>query len=133
MGMKKICSAFAVLCSLYLCGCSSMFDSSKRHMLRLEDSSAECRVGDFVIVSLDSNPTTGYDWTPVSYDESVLKIDGRRFIPARRGLVGSGGTTEISFLAVGEGNSKIKLGYARPWESKPAIKEANYDVKVVSE
>jgi Predicted secreted protein len=113
---------------LALCGCASMFESSQTHTLSQKDSTVSVNVGDTIVIKLESNPTTGYQWTPVEYNYLVLKIKGRNFTPSSN-LAGTGGISEISFEAVADGESDIKLAYMRPWEKKPA-NEANFEVTV---
>lgn len=143
----KILSIFALLS---LCSCANLFDSSNKITLGLSDETAECKVGDIIIIALESNPTTGYDWTPSSYNSSILKLEGRRFISSSKfmrkaknlgslnsdieenTLVGAPGVTEISFLALQSGESEVKLEYVRPWEGKP-INQAIFKVKVTEE
>lgn len=141
---------FAAMCAvLLLAACSALFTPYNRITLRLDDSEAVCEVGDIVIVSLDSNPTTGYDWTPVSYNSSILKLESRNFIKSsefmRRAenivsagafeaneLVGAAGVTEIAFVAQHPGESEIKLEYERPWEGK-STREAVFKIKVMDD
>ena len=122
--MKK----FLLPLLIALCGCVSMFESSQTHVLSPENLSADANVGDIVVIRLESNPTTGYQWTPVEYNHLALKIKGRNFTPSSD-LAGAGGIAEITFEAITEGESDIKLAYMRTWEKKPAS-EAIFKVTV---
>ena len=80
--------------------------------------------GQFVTVTLDSNPTTGYSWQVMEIDNAVLLQDGDpeyKQSPGSEGLVGTGGTETFRFKAVGTGETTLGLGYMRPWESVPPI------------
>lgn len=145
--MKIIFKLLLLLAFFAFSACAGFFDSARIHTLKMDDGGATCRVGDTVVLSLDSNPATGYDWTPVSYNSAILKLKGRTF--AKRSkfmrkakniisaealdsetLVGAPGVTEISFVALHPGESDVSLEYSRPWEGKPTS-EAIFKIKVV--
>lgn len=133
--------AFALLVGL-LAGCNL----PQKVELKEGDKSAVCKVGDELVFALKSNPTTGFDWSPKSYNTSMLKLEGRNFVlpenPAEtavkkidstfRGetLVGAGGVSEISFLAIGQGECEVVFKYERPWEGQ-SQNEAKFNVKVL--
>ena len=79
----------------------------------------ELRVGDFVKLVLDTNPTTGFSWTKIDkVDSSILKLEKNDYQqnanPGR--MVGVGGKTTIVYRAVKPGTAKIDLTYMQPWE-----------------
>ena len=81
------------------------------------------RVGKKVVITLDSNITTGYRWQFVKpVDSKFLMILGLRYIKPDSKLVGSGGKEEWIFKALKPGKANISIQYVRPWEnsSKPA-------------
>lgn len=147
--MKIIRKLLLLLAFFALSACAGLFDSARIHTLKMDDEGAACRVGDTIVISLDSNPTTGYDWTPVSYNSAILKLEGRTFAKRSRfmrkakniisaealdaeTLVGAPGATEISFVAVHPGESQICLEYSRPWEGK-ATSQALFKIRVVED
>lgn len=77
-------------------------------------------VGDLLVVTLDSNPTTGYSWSLAGAGEAgVLAVEGNEFIAPEASdppLVGQGGVEVWAFQAVGEGEVAISIEYIRPWE-----------------
>ena len=76
-------------------------------------------VGQDLLVTLDSNPTTGYDWqVDTAPDKAVLTIDERVYVPTPvdPDIVGSGGATTTRFTAVAAGTTSIVLRYKRSWE-----------------
>ena len=90
--------------------------------------------GDAVTVTLVSNPTTGYSWQVMEIDNAILVQDGEpeyKQSPGAEGLVGAGGTETFRFKAVGTGETKLGLGYMRPWESVPPIQ--TFSIKVVAQ
>ena len=89
--------------------------------------------GDVVTITLVSNPTTGYSWQVMEIDNAVLVQDGDpayKQSPSSEGLVGVGGTETFRFKAVGSGETKLSLGYMRPWESVLPIETFNVQVTV---
>jgi predicted secreted protein/Tol biopolymer transport system component len=76
--------------------------------------------GQVLVVTLESNPTTGYGWEVAEIQESILEQMGEaEFKPSETGeppLVGAGGWEIFRFKAVSEGQMTLKLGYQRPWE-----------------
>jgi len=80
----------------------------------------ELVLGQTLVVTLESNPTTGYRWEQVAGAESILKqIGSAEFKPADTGeppLVGAGGWEIFRFRAVHTGQMSLQLVYHRPWE-----------------
>ncbi|HAS04754.1 MAG TPA: hypothetical protein DCR71_03195 [Dehalococcoidia bacterium] len=76
--------------------------------------------GEFVI-SLDSNPTTGYSWK-ASYEESEFELisDEYEQYETEQMMTGVGGTQYLRFKALKAGNFEITLDYQRSWEGEPA-------------
>ena len=75
------------------------------------------RAGQKLIVTLKSNPTTGYDWQVDEVDESVVKLVAQEFKPASDpNRLGAPGQTEFQFQAVGAGTTNLHLIYVRSWE-----------------
>jgi len=90
----------------------------------------ELSVGQSLVVTLESNATTGYSWALAqNSDESVLSKTGDEYVAPQTTLVGAGGKEEWAFKALKKGNSTISLGYSRPWESTPPAK--TFDLTVV--
>jgi inhibitor of cysteine peptidase len=76
--------------------------------------SFELKRGDTLVVRLDANPTTGYDWAIVGKPK-CLRLVGRSFVAPPPGLVGAGGTDVFRF-SVKKGRGKLQLVYRRSWE-----------------
>jgi inhibitor of cysteine peptidase len=92
------------------------------------------KAGDVVIVTLVSNPTTGYSWQVMEIDNAILVQDGDpeyEQSPGSEGLVGAGGTETFHFKAVETGKTTLELGYLRPWESVLPIE--TFTIQVVVE
>ena len=80
-------------------------------------------------VTLDSNPSTGYEWQVRSIDETIAKLVNDEYIPPESGLVGAGGEQVLTFEALEEGKTTIVLEYIRPWE--PETQASIYSVDVI--
>ena len=83
------------------------------------------------VVALDSNPSTGYSWQE-SHDQSFLTLVDKKFeqSPGSKGMPGAGGTEYFRFKALKVGETRITLGYSRPWESKPPLDTREFTVKI---
>ena len=73
-----------------------------------------------LVVTLESNPSTGYGWEQVEDQGSILEQIGEaEFKPAETGeppLVGAGGSEIFHFKAAGAGQTTLQLVYHRSWE-----------------
>jgi len=81
----------------------------------------ELVLGQTLVVTLESNPTTGYRWELVEDAESILKqIGSAEFKPSETDetLVGAGGWEIFRFRAVRSGQMNLQLVYRRPWEGR---------------
>jgi inhibitor of cysteine peptidase len=76
--------------------------------------------GQTLVVSLASNPTTGYSWEVAECDEAVVKqvgeVEYAQAAAKDEQLVGAGGTETFRFEATGSGQTTLTLVYQRPWE-----------------
>jgi inhibitor of cysteine peptidase len=71
-----------------------------------------------LVVSLPSNPTTGYSWEVEALDAAVLEQRGEPEYTseAEGGVVGAGGTETFRFEALSSGRLELTLIYHRPFE-----------------
>ena len=81
-----------------------------------------------VVISLDSNPTTGYSWVP-AYNEDLLILVDEDFQQEDNGLIGAGGVQTFRFKALKAGQSTITMSYQRPWETS-AIEAKDFNIEV---
>ena len=93
----------------------------------------ELNEGQKLVITLESNPTTGYSWNIAELDESMLKQEGDIEFISESNLIGSPGVEIIKFNAVKSGQTTLKLIYHRSWEEdvKP-IETFSIQVKVLS-
>jgi inhibitor of cysteine peptidase len=92
----------------------------------------ELSIGQSLVVTLDSNASTGYSWTqPQISDDSVLSATGNQTIAPQTTLVGAPGKEGWTFKALKKGTSTISMEYKRPWETgTPAAETFNLTVVV---
>ena len=86
------------------------------------------KLGDVFEVSLDSNPSTGYQWD-VDFDSDFLKIKEKSYMPLSPKL-GGGGKEHFSFLSLKHGKTTITLQYKRSWEEK-VIKKEKFEIEII--
>jgi inhibitor of cysteine peptidase len=100
-------------------------DASNRYMLSGADNGATVSVtaGEEIIIHLDSNATTGYEWAVAGLDDTLLRYLGTDYDAPEDGLVGQGGTQELRFEALDPGESTLSLKYWRPFEGDASIAE----------
>lgn len=66
-------------------------------------------VGDMLQIMLDENQTTGYLWSIVTNDVSVLALSGEPAYEVESDAIGAGGTITFMFQAVGPGASTLRM------------------------
>ena len=80
----------------------------------------EIDVGKLLVITLESNPTTGFGWELAEpIDENLLTLVESGYEPgadAETGLVGAGGTEVWSFETLATGGTTITMEYSRPWD-----------------
>ena len=75
-------------------------------------------VGSSIVVTLCSNPTTGFQWTesPKNSDSSVLRQKEHEYISPDTNLTGAAGKQTWSFEALKKGTTTILFEYSQSWE-----------------
>lgn len=75
--------------------------------------------GQTLILSLPSNPTTGYRWVVTDDAAPQLESLGPEVYsnPKVETLIGADGQSTWRFKAATEGDATLRLAYKRPWES----------------
>lgn len=79
-------------------------------------------VGQSLILTLPSNPTTGFRWVLRDDAPTLLQSLGPEVYsnPEDAGLVGSAGQSTWRFQAQTPGTGQLLLTYQRPWETDVA-------------
>ena len=76
----------------------------------------ELKKGATLSISLQGNPTTGYNWELAEVDQSILKPAGEADYKSDSMLIGSGGVYTFKFKALDSGSTSLKLIYYRSFE-----------------
>ena len=90
------------------------------HNVTLEDQSdcpQQLHVGQQLILSLPSNPTTGYRWAIQDSAGGVLRSLGPEVYsnPEDAGVVGAAGQSTWRFQAFTPGSGRLRLTSQQPW------------------
>jgi predicted secreted protein len=74
-------------------------------------------VGNLVRITLESNPSTGYNWELRDFDYGAADFYSSDVVARKGGnvFVGAPGNTVITLQAVKPGSQQITLVYRRPW------------------
>ena len=92
------------------------------------------KMGNRVVVTLCSNPTTGFQWSEKAQigDPRVLEQKSYKFVaPANTGMVGAPGNSVWTFEAMGTGTSTVYLEYSRNWQGgEKAVQTFKLNVSV---
>lgn len=80
--------------------------------------SVRAPVGHLIRITLESNPSTGYNWELRGFDYGAAELQGSDIVARQSGnvLVGAPADTVITLQAVRPGTQDIELVYRRPWE-----------------
>lgn len=93
-------------------------DSGSLALKKDEQCPLTLNKGQLLILSLPSNPTTGFRWEIRDGAEQVLQSLGPEVYsnPEDSGLVGAGGISTWRFSAREPGEGRLLLTYQQPWE-----------------
>lgn len=90
--------------------------------------------GQHFIVSLESNPSTGYDWSLKPWNKDIVEEQKNiYFEPINTNIYGEGGRNYWVFKAIQPGEVELNFVYSRPWESKQSFKEFRFKVIIEPE
>lgn len=74
-------------------------------------------LGDTFEVKLESNASTGYQWSVAKQDTEALEAEGEpKYVRPAHSLPGSPGQQVFRFKIKQVGETKLELHYTRPWE-----------------
>lgn len=80
-------------------------------------ASVDAPAGSSVIVSLCSNPTTGFRWSdPASSDPAIASVGGWSFVAPTEDAAGASGTEQITLIAGIAGHATVTASYDQPWD-----------------
>lgn len=100
--------------------------------LAVAQTRIEVATGKQFTLTVESNPSTGYQWQLASpVDEKKVKFLRSMFNAPNTDRVGAAGVELWIFEAVGAGDTTISLKYVRPWEKDKAPAEtAKFDIVI---
>ncbi len=116
MRVASLTAAFLVALLVAACGSG---ESGKSFELSQKDSGTKLQVApeDEIVISLESNPTTGYSWSEAtaSQNNGVLQLIAKDYT-SESDAIGSGGVETWTYKAVKPGKADLELDYLRPFE-----------------
>ncbi len=134
---KNLAKTLATLAVVaVLAGCASLQPQTPT-VVQASQSGGAIRMlqGDTLVVTLDSNPSSGYRWQVRPIDGALLQqIGSADLLPAEvaPGTVGAANDTVYRFRAAAPGTGPLELAYLRPFETAPPQRTVRYDVTVVA-
>lgn len=100
-----------------------------------EENQLTVKVNEKFNITLESNPSTGYQWFP-DFNPRFLKIMGINYYSQEdlneSGIVGGPGTQEFIFKALKAGKTDITMKYVRSWENCLPPEEIIYHINIVN-
>ena len=113
-------------------GCAQESTMKQRKVFSGSENPFAMNVGDEFVLTLESNPTTGYRWQVADkLDEKTVKLISSEYNAPDTKLVGAGGNEVWTFKAAGKGKTTINLIYVRPWEKDtPPVRTATVIIVV---
>ena len=84
-------------------------------------------------ISLNCNPTTGFDFILKTIDNSSIKLLDKDYVSSSdEPCVGCGGYCSYEFLPLKKGETELKFYYCRPWECEETLDRiVKYDIKII--
>ncbi|HVN54531.1 MAG TPA: protease inhibitor I42 family protein [Anaerolineaceae bacterium] len=89
--------------------------------------------GETLVVTLEGNIATGYNWEAVRGDHPLLEQIGDPHVEPYSSLPGAGGKISLTFKAVALGQQTLKLIYHRIWEKDVPPQKTFEAVIIISE
>lgn len=88
------------------------------------------------VVSLDSNPSTGYQWAIQHYDKKRFKLLKTDYRPSKSDLMGAGGKMTFKFALRAKKSypdcTCMRFKYVRPWENNEEAKVQNVQIHFIA-
>ncbi len=118
-----------ILLILILSACSQRMDPQVSISVADAGKTITLNKGDTLIVTLDGNITTGYNWEMLPLDPAILEQVGEPEVTPNGSQLGASGKIVLKFRAVQTGQAKLDLAYQRPFE-KNTTPANTYEVTV---
>jgi len=115
---RIILTVSSVFLLLAMAACSQTSGSDSNISIEADDSGKTITLhqGDTLIVTLDGNTTTGYNWLMQTMDPAILKQVGEPAYTPESNQIGAPGKISLTFQAVKTGQAKLVLNYMRSFE-----------------
>lgn len=120
---------------LFLCSISLFLISACASKGITPPAGAEVKE-DVLTVTLEENPTTGYQWHNTMDREGILELQKDDYTPTATSdkVVGSGGKHTWVFKGAAEGETVLTFKYYRPWENEAtAVETRTFTVTVAKD
>lgn len=129
MSTLKIVVTLLVAAAFLIAGCSPATPPTPKEYTSSAQT-IEAKVGEKFMITLESNPTTGYQWES-SFDQGFIKLVKSEYKADAKtqGLVGAGGKEQFVFQGLKAGDTQIKMAYKRAWEQQ-AGKTDTFTVRI---
>jgi inhibitor of cysteine peptidase len=120
--MKKILLGSTLIllsASVVLLSCSSGITNIDQEA---NGESITIKEGNNLVITLESNPTTGYNWVLSEESNTAgLKLVNQEYEQSQKDQkqVGTGGVQIFTFSAEAGGSNMVILNYEREWEEEP--------------
>ena len=110
----------AFLLMLTPLACAPLSNSTKIVKVTEENngSTVDLDIGDRLEITLESNPTTGYQWETIGDISSYLHQLGEPVYEPSGERIGSGGKTIFTFEAIGAGQTRLELVYRQSFDKE---------------
>ncbi len=112
----------SVLLILTLVGCSQASAVDPKIYIGIGDAgkTITLNTGDTLVVTLDGNTTTGYNWLTQPMNPAILKQVGDPVFTPESNKLGAPGKIVLTFQATKIGQANLVLNYKRPFENSSA-------------
>lgn len=99
-----------------IAGCLSLPGGTERLTEKNNGTDVHLTVGDTLIVTLNANPTTGYNWEIEALNPLLLsRVGAPQFLSSSQ-MIGASGKMVFTFKASSPGTCDLSLVYRRSWE-----------------
>ncbi len=115
---KIIFAVFSIVFAVLIVSCQ-LISSKPESLITIHNTGKNLyvKMNDSFNISLDSNPTTGYSWEILPYNDSIIRFIKSKYKP-NSDRIGSDGKRIIEFKALNKGKTVLELSYLRVWEKK---------------
>ncbi len=94
------------------------------------DTAISATAGERFVIELESNRSTGYQWSATSSDETVVRQESSEYVAPESDALGAPGQERFVFVAEAPGSATLTLLYARGFEDGADAQQVVYTVTV---